>query len=317
MIPPPRTLVATNFFACMSIADVLAAIGLRHLDSSLASVQLPELLALSRPVLLSKLKELGVCKLIERQSLASAVGKVARGAELKPASPQSRAPTSPMYGVGGAHDGQPNDSVGVDVSFAAAVDWPRAWQSPQQAPAPESGQPDTLELSAEAIAMFDAGADPLGAVLGQMNSRPDASAAAVSRSAEWHDGLSAATDPLSALSSRETAVSPFSLRAPAAGAGAADTDAPADAELVALLARLELSEHCAALSALGVAGLRARLCEGGNRALDATLRHEGGMKSMGHRLKLTAALMGLLGDAHADAPRVSREVGGVGTRRGQ
>ena len=65
---------------------LLHALGLQHLSATLGRTPLAELETMlsvdGRPRLLSYLKELGVTKLPERQKLATAVAKLAKGASI-------------------------------------------------------------------------------------------------------------------------------------------------------------------------------------------------------------------------------------------
>ena len=80
----------------MDIADVLLQLELTHLADVLNGNTFSELSALARPALLTKLKDLGVAKLPERQKLATGISKAAKGQPLVAAAPPPRAPEMPM-----------------------------------------------------------------------------------------------------------------------------------------------------------------------------------------------------------------------------
>ena len=69
------------------LAGLLDELSLTHLNAPLATETLKELKDLSRPVLLTRLKDAGVIKLPERQKLATAIAKAGSGASIAPAKP--------------------------------------------------------------------------------------------------------------------------------------------------------------------------------------------------------------------------------------
>ena len=77
----------------MDLSEVLSQLELTHLANELKGSTFAELSTLARPALLTKLKELGVAKLPERQKLATGISKAAKGQPLVAAPPPPIAPT--------------------------------------------------------------------------------------------------------------------------------------------------------------------------------------------------------------------------------
>lgn len=101
-----------------SLAELLSECNLLHLSDALADETLLSLSSLSRVDLLTQLKESGVAKLAERQSLANAFGKASRAGRLRAGGesddPPGRAATAHEEAIVPPID---NDSKPVLVSF--------------------------------------------------------------------------------------------------------------------------------------------------------------------------------------------------------